>query len=139
MPRQDDGFTLIESLVAMGLVVTIALGSAQLFTVAIARNLSAREQLAMSLLASTKVNDLAAAAADGTIAMSPSDALERLTDGCTDTAVDNGRTYVRRWRISPVPGFGDDVVAIVVRVTPLSVTGETAEVRVATIREWWRP
>ena len=139
MPRQCDGFTLIESLVAMGLVVTIALGSAQLFTVAIARNLSAREQLAMSLLASTKVNDLAAAAADGAIAISPSDSLERLTDGCSDTAVDNGRTYVRRWRISRAPGFGDDVVAIVVRVTPSSGTGETTEVRMATIREWWRP
>ena len=50
MPRRYDGFTLIESLVAMGLVVTVALGSAQLFSVAIARNLHAREQLVMSLV-----------------------------------------------------------------------------------------
>ena len=130
------GFTLIESLIATGLVVTIALGSAQLFTVAIARNLSAREQLAMSLLASTKVNDLAAAASDGTIAISPADCIERVTDGCADTAVDNGRTYVRRWRVSLVAGFADDVVAIAVRVTPANGAGD---IRVGTIREWRRP
>jgi type II secretory pathway pseudopilin PulG len=136
MPRQSDGFTLVESLVAIGLVVSIALGSAQLFTVAIARNLSAREQLAMSLLASTKVHDLAAAAANGTIALSPPDSLDRTADGCNDTLLDNGRAYVRRWRISRVAGFGDDVVAIAVRVMPAAGRGD---VRVAAIREWWRP
>jgi hypothetical protein len=136
MPRQSAGFTLVESLVAIGLVVSIALGSAQLFTIAIARNLSAREQLAMSLLASTKVNDLAAGAADGTIALSPSDSLDRAAVGCSDTLLDNGRAYVRRWRISRVSGFEDDVVAIVVRVMPAAGPGD---VRVAAIREWRRP
>ena len=137
MPRQSDGFTLIESLVAMGLLVTVALGSAQLFSIAIARNMYAREQLVMSLLATAKVNDLAAAAADGTIALSPPDSLERTTDGCADTPVDaGGRPYVRRWRISRVAGFGNDAVAIAVRVTPEAGAGE---VRIATIREGWRP
>lgn len=137
MPRQDDGFTLIESLVAMGLVVTVALGSAQLFSIAIARNLHAREQLVMSLLAEGKLNDLASAAALGTIALSPPDSLERTADGCVDTPVDGGgRRYVRRWRVSYVTGFGDAAVAIGVRVMPEAGRGE---VRVATIREWWRP
>lgn len=136
MLRQSAGFTLIESLVAVGLVTAIALGSAQLFTVAIARNLAAREQLAMSLLASTKVNDLAAAAAAGSIAISPSDSLDCRAADHADTAVDNGRSYVRCWRISRVPGFADDVVSIAVRVTPAAGGGE---VRLAAIREWWRP
>jgi prepilin-type N-terminal cleavage/methylation domain-containing protein len=136
MSHNDRGFTLIESLVALGLVVAIALGSAQLFTIAIARTLFAREQLAMSLLASTKVDDLAAAAADGTIALSPSDALERTTTEWADTQVQAGRAYVRRWRVSPVEGFGDDVVAIAVRVVPEPGNGD---VRVVTIRERWRP
>jgi prepilin-type N-terminal cleavage/methylation domain-containing protein len=136
MPRHSDGFTLIESLVAMAIVVAIALGSAQLFTVAIARNMAAREQLAMSLLASTKVNDLAEAAAAGTIAISPPDSLECSAADHADTAVDSGRRYVRCWRISRVPGFADDVVAIAVRVTPAAGGGE---VGVATIREWRRP
>lgn len=120
----------------MALVVAIALGSAQLFSIALARNVAAREQLAMSLLASTKVDDLAAAAAAGTIAISPSDSLDRVTEGCADTAADNGRTYLRRWRLSRVSGLADDVVAIAVRVTPVSGVGD---VRVATIREWRRP
>jgi prepilin-type N-terminal cleavage/methylation domain-containing protein len=137
MPRRQDGFTLIEALVAMGLVVSIALGSAQLFIVAIARNASAREQLAMALLASTKVNDLAAAAADGTIGLSPSDSLALPTDGWTDTAVQAGRAYVRRWCVLPVSGFGDDeVVAIAVRVMPAAGMGEA---QVVTIRERRRP
>jgi prepilin-type N-terminal cleavage/methylation domain-containing protein len=136
MLRPQSGFTLIESIVAMGLVVAIALGTAQLFTAAIARNLSAREQLAMALLASTKVNDLAAAAADGTIGLSPSDGLERTTGGCADTQMDAGRAYVRRWRVSAVPGFGDEVVAIAVRVLPEAGAGE---VRLVTIRERSHP
>ena len=136
MLRQCDGFTLFESLIAMGLVVTIAIGSAQLFAIAIARNLSSREQLALSLLASAKVNDLAAAAAAGTIDISPSDSIERLSECCADTTVDNGRLYVRRWRLARVPGFGDEVVSIAVRVTPASGGGDA---RIATIREWRKP
>lgn len=136
MPRQHDGFTLIESLVAMGLVVSIALGSAQLFTLAIARNLAAREQLAMTLLASTKVNDLAAAAAGGTIELSPADSLERTAAGWFGTATQAGRAYVLRWRVAAVAGFDGDVVAIAVRVVPEAGRGE---VRLTTIREWSRP
>jgi prepilin-type N-terminal cleavage/methylation domain-containing protein len=127
MLRHNDGFTLIESIVAMGLVVSIAAGSAQLFGLALARNLAARQQLAMSLLASTKVNDLAAAAADGTIALPSSG---------EDTAIDGGRTYRQRWTVSRVDGFGDDAAAIAVTVTPVAGAGE---VRVATIREWTHP
>ena len=132
MPRHSAGFTLIESLVAMGLIVIIALGSAQLFTIAIARNLAARDQLAMALLASTKVHDLGAAAADGAIALSPSDSLERPTSGWSDTQMAAGRSYARRWRVSTVPGFVDDVVSIAVCVTPAAGPGE---LRVVTIRE----
>lgn len=136
MPRRCDGFTLIESLVAMGLVVGIALGSAQLFTIAVARNLAAREQMAMSLLAATRVDDLAASAADGSIALSPADSLERSADGFAATAVDNGRSYILRWNVARMAGFGDDAVAIAVRVTPVDGPGD---VRIATIREWRHP
>jgi type II secretory pathway pseudopilin PulG len=132
MPRNQSGFTLIEALITTGLLVVIALGSAQLFTLAIARNLAAREELTMSLLASTKVDDLAAAAADGTVALSPADSLERSTAGCSDSPVQGGRAYVRRWRISAVDGYDDDVVAIAVRVMPSAGRGE---VSLVTIRE----
>jgi Tfp pilus assembly protein PilV len=136
MPPGKSGFTLVEAIVAMGLVVSIAIGSAQLFTIAIARNLAAREQLAMSLLASTKVADLASAAADGTLALSPSDSLDRTTDGCADVQVQAGRAFLRRWRVSAVQGFGDEVIAIAVRVSPAAGSGE---VRVVTIRERGAP
>jgi len=136
MPHNDRGFTLLEALIATGLLIVIALGSAQLFSIAIARNLSAREQLVMSLLASTKVDDLADAAAEGPIELSPSDSLERAAAGWTDVSVHSGRPYVRRWRVSQVPGYADELVAIAVRVTPEAGSGD---VRVATIRERVHP
>ena len=43
-----------------------------------------------------------------------------------------GRAYVRRWRISAVDGYDDDVVAIAVRVMPSAGRGE---VSLVTIRE----
>ena len=133
MRRQQGGFTLIESLVATGLLVTIALGSAQLLTMSIARNLAARDQLSMSLLASTKVDDLAAQAADGSIAISPGDTLDRDVDGWCDTPVEGGRHFVRRWQVTRVEGFvDDDVVGIAVRVRPAAGSGDT---RLVTIRE----
>jgi Tfp pilus assembly protein PilV len=133
MRRQQCGFTLIESLVATGLLVTIALGSAQILTMAIARTRAARDQLSMSLLASTKVDDLAARAADGSIEFSPADTLDRDVDGWRDTATEGGRTFIRRWQVSRVEGFTDGtVVGIVVRVRPESGPGDT---RIVTIRE----
>jgi hypothetical protein len=68
--------------------------------------------------------------------LSPPDSLDRSADGWSDTAVQSGREYVRRWRISLIPGFVDDVVAIAVRVTPEAGPGN---LDVVTVRERWRP
>ena len=133
MRRRQGGFTLIESLVATGLLVTIALGSAQILTMSVTRTRAARDQLSMSLLASTMVDELAAQAADGSIEMSPPDTLERDVDGWCDRTLEGGRTFVRRWQVRRVEGFTDEsAVGIVVRVLPESGPGDT---RIVTIRE----
>ena len=133
MRRQPDGFTLIESLVVTGLLVSIALGSAQILTMAIARTRAARDQLSMSLVASTMVDDLAARAADGSIEMSPADTLDRDVAGWCDRSTEGGRTFVRRWQVRRVEGFADETaVGIVVRVLPEAGPGE---MRIVTIRE----
>ena len=55
---RSSGFTLIEVTIATSLLVVIALGSAQLFVLAIRHNVAARQQLVMTLAAARKVDDL---------------------------------------------------------------------------------
>lgn len=129
--RRDAGFSLIEALIASGLVVAISLGIAQLFTYAIAQNLAARDQLLMGVAAAAKIDELSAAIVAGSAGVTPSDALDRPLAGCTDTIVESGRAYVRRWRIDEVPGYGGSAYAITLRVMPAA--GGT-DLRLTTMR-----
>jgi prepilin-type N-terminal cleavage/methylation domain-containing protein len=129
--KGSPGFTLIEVTVATSLLVVIALGSAQLFGLALHHNMVARQQLVMSLAAARKIDELSAAAAAGPMTASPPDALERGAEGFADVAVDGGVICVRRWLVSEPPGYGGRAFAIVVRVR---VAG-AGDVQMATIVE----
>jgi prepilin-type N-terminal cleavage/methylation domain-containing protein len=129
--KPSSGFTLIEVVIATGLLVVIALGSAQLFVLALRHNVVARQQLVMTLAAARKVEELAVAAAAGTLAPSPPDALERGVPGFADVAVEAGVTCVRRWLVAPVSGYGSRALGIAVRV---SVAG-VGDVQIVTIGE----
>jgi Tfp pilus assembly protein PilV len=122
------GFSLVEALVATGLTMTVALGCAQLFSIAIAQNLAARDQTLMGLAAAAKIDDLSVAAS---IAVTPADTLERDVPGFYDIVDQSGRTYVRRWRVAILPGFGADACTIAVRVAPMAGGWE---LRLATVR-----
>jgi Tfp pilus assembly protein PilV len=116
--RTSAGFTLIEALVAAGLLVTAALGTAQLFALATTQNAFARQQLIMSGLASAKIDALAGSmsgAAEG-----------------AETIVESGRAYGCRWRVVEVPGYGAEAFAITVVVSPAAGAG--GEVRFTSIR-----
>jgi type II secretory pathway pseudopilin PulG len=132
MSSSDRGFTLIEAIVACAVLVAICAGTTQLFALAIGHNLIARQQLVMGVLASAKLDELAAALGGGPIVLSPADALERNTAGYVEEVVEAGRTYLRRWRIADVPGFGGEACAISVRVMPAAGAG--GDVRFTTIR-----
>ena len=56
--RRDDGFTLVEVLVALLIVMVMALGTAHLFAVAIRATHAARNQTATTVLASQKLEQL---------------------------------------------------------------------------------
>jgi prepilin-type N-terminal cleavage/methylation domain-containing protein len=129
--RSASGFTLIEVTIAIGLLVVIALGSAQLFVLALRHNVVARQQLVMTLAAARKAEELSAAAAAGTLAPSPPDALDRDASGFADVTIDAGVVCVRRWLVAPVPGYGGRAMAITVRV---SVAG-VGDVQIVTIGE----
>lgn len=110
------GFTLIEVTIATSLLVVIALGSAQLFVLAIRQTVAARQQLVLTLVASRKVDELIAAASAGPLAPSPPGALDRGAEGFADVVEASGVVCVRRWQISTV-GDRAGAVAIIVRVS----------------------
>ena len=56
----DAGFSLVEVLFALVLLMVAALGSAQLFAVAVARNANARHQTSTTVLAAQKMEQLRA-------------------------------------------------------------------------------
>lgn len=111
------GFTLLEVTIATSLLVVVALGSAQLFALAIRHNVSARQQLSLSLAAARKAEELCAGAAAGPLALSPPDALDREAAGFADATVEGGVSCVRRWQVSTVPGFEGRAIAVVVRAS----------------------
>lgn len=52
------GFSLVEVLIAIGLLTTVTLGVAQLFAVAVSSNLTARAQTSTAILAAQKLEQL---------------------------------------------------------------------------------
>ena len=130
MQSRPHGFTLIEVTIATGLLVTIALGTAQLFALAIDHTLSSRHQLLMTAAAEAKIDELSAAAARGVVGLAPPGTLDGDVDGFVDRPADGAGVYVRRWRVVPVTGYETEALAIVVRVVP---PARTADVHVAAI------
>lgn len=127
------GFTLLEVTIATSLLVVIALGTAQLFAIAIAQNRFARDQLTMGLLAAARVDDLSSAAADPARRPSPGGALDRNVGGFSEIVASGGARYVCRWIVAAVPGH-PDLLSIAVRVVREErASAASAGVDVATI------
>jgi type II secretory pathway pseudopilin PulG len=117
MASRERGFTIVEATIAAGLLTVIAVGSAQLFALAIRQNVRAREHLFMTSAASRKVDELIAASSAGTLVASPSDTLDRSIDGFFDTTIEGGAPFVRRWLIAFPIEYAGGAAAIVVRVS----------------------
>jgi prepilin-type N-terminal cleavage/methylation domain-containing protein len=127
------GFTLIEVSIATGLLVVIALGTAQMFALAIHQNMAAKDQLLMTIAAARKIDQLtASAAAGGLTASSPADALDRAYDGFSDDVTEAGAVYVRRWSITFRSDYGGRLAAIAVRVRR---PAGGSDVQIATLTE----
>jgi prepilin-type N-terminal cleavage/methylation domain-containing protein len=132
--RTHAGFTLVEVLVATALLVTIAAGSAQLFAIAIRHNVAARQQLAMSLAASRKIDEIAESVARNRVPAAPMGALDRAVGGFSDVTIECGATLERRWLIAPVTSYSATAVVIVTRIVAVG-SRAAPDLEVATIRE----
>ena len=113
MWTNDDGFTLVEAVVGVAFVSVIVAGIAGLVTVSTGLIRDARDDTVMSLLAIQKIEQLRATIAAGLVVpMSPSAALEADIAGFSDSS----ESYVRRWRVSPVPSGSSSARLLQVRV-----------------------
>src|SRR3954469_18388729 len=139
MPEsRTGGFPLVEVIVATGILVTVAAGTAQLFAIALRREIAARQQLGMSLAASAKIDEVSASVAAGGTPVQSTGAVDRAVPGFADTIVSAGASFQRRWMIAPLPVYSGTAVVIVVRVIPVAVNA-SPDVEIATIREAARP
>ena len=129
------GFSLVEVVVAMAIMITATIAVAQLSIVAVRANRVARSTTVATVLAVQKMEQLQSAGWTE-LTTSPSDALVHNTNGYCDFLDRNGRTlaagtsppvgavFVRRWAIDPL-ATGDALV-IQVSVIPLSDIGHAA-------------
>lgn len=97
--RSDRGFSLVEVLVANVILAVGVLSVAQLFTVAIASNITAARRTEAAILASQKLEELRAMPWGS-----------EQGSGNTDAP----GIYARRWSIAPLPG--DPVRSVVLQV-----------------------
>lgn len=136
------GFTLVETLIATGMLVTAIAGLAQLFALSVRFTRDSSQYGAALVAAQDKLESLRSlrftyddngnAVTDPRLAPSPSTSLSENSDAYADWLDDNARVvgedgaaYVRRWRITEI--LSDDPAAIALDVCVFDVSGINRE------------
>ena len=138
----DEGFTLAEICVAMGILVLAATGVAQLFGVATASMLAARVQSSTTVLASQKVEAFDALKwSDPGLSATPAASLDSNISGAVEylnaqgvlvgagTAPPASARFIRRWSIAPLPEDASNALIVKVLVTTVEVDRRTRSPR----------
>ena len=116
-PTATGGFSLVEVLVATGLLVTAIASLAQLFVVATRANLDAADMTWGTMLAAQKLEELRAAPFPARLVDQSVEYLDSRGDRLDAPASAGGRAYTRRWWIEPLPFASDTTIAITVDVS----------------------
>jgi type II secretory pathway pseudopilin PulG len=114
LSARDDGFSLLEALVATSIMTVGVAALAQLAGWSLYANVQARRMSIAPVLAQQKVEELVAEAAAGGLAPSPAGTLASDITGYCDFVDRTGRplgagpappesAYARRWSIEPLP------------------------------------
>jgi prepilin-type N-terminal cleavage/methylation domain-containing protein len=120
------GFSLIEVLVAIGILMTGAASLAQLFAVSSRTNFVANATSTTLLLAQEKMESLLA---EADLPPSPSDALRQNRPGFFER-LDHG--FICRWSIDPLPS--SPLNAVVVQVVVFRGADRGVQTRLVAIR-----
>jgi type II secretory pathway pseudopilin PulG len=153
--RPEPGFSLVETIVATALLATAVVTLAQLFGVAVRRNVASRQTTHATILAAQKIEELRALTwgdlttdtaapvetPDGGtgLSVSPDGVLQGNTAGWVDYVdqfgrkLGGGRTplrnavYIRRWAVQPLPADPDNTLIIQVLVTQRGTSGTVSD------------
>jgi hypothetical protein len=162
--RIDDehGMSLVEVIIAAGILAVSLASLAQLFPIAIHDNIAARDATYETILAEQKIEELRALTwgfdphgapiGDPRLSSSPTNALAVDTPGFVDYLDQFGRLvgggvaaspegiYTRRWAIDPLPADPEHTLVVQVLVTrtgspaPDGAIPRTGRVRLVTVR-----
>jgi Tfp pilus assembly protein PilV len=129
MVNRDEGFTLLEVLIATGLMATSVISLAHLFVLATQAHLGSRAMTFGTLLASQKIEQLRSAAFSGGPAQGEDavDGYGQLLEGGAVVPA-----FRRTWTVTPLPSHPSQ--AVVVTVVVSSATDANRAVRLTTIR-----
>jgi len=153
-----DGFTLLETVVATGVLVTALAGIAQLFALSVRSTRAAGSQGAALVAAQDKIERLRSLAfgyspfgqpmTDPGLTSAAAQSLDQDTAGLVDfvnaegAVVDvadaaHGAAFTRRWRVTPIDQFVPEALVVevcVFRWPADGLTPVTAEACLATVR-----
>ena len=110
-----DGFSLVEVLIAIGILITAAAAIPHLFTAATRANVEAGAVTWATTLAAQKLEELQARSSLETVAGESIDYLNR--QGQLDSSGASPRAYTRRWWIEPLPAAPDRTLVVSVAVS----------------------
>lgn len=154
-PASPRGFTLFETLVATGILVTALAGIAQLFILSTHLTRQSNTSGAALVAAQDKLEVLAGlsfeydaggvAITDPSLEISPASSLDEDTDAFVDWLDPSGEpgdfsddaVFVRRWRVSAISHDEPDAIAIevcVFRMPADDVNARAADVCLSTVR-----
>jgi prepilin-type N-terminal cleavage/methylation domain-containing protein len=126
--RSARGFTLLEVLVALAIVIGVVVASAQLVSIAVRANILAGTTTTIVVLAQQKLEEILSET-EGVAIPSPAGALAGNVDGCFDYVDRRGHVlgagatpppgsdYLRRWSIDPLADSGAGTLVVQVLVT----------------------
>lgn len=132
--RGQAGFTLMEAVIATGILITGLAAISNLMLVSVGSNSAGNRASTAAFLASERMEEMRAATYDSLLD-SPLDSLE--TDQANyfrETVVPGVGTFHTRWRIETVPRYGASLKYLTVRTEPVGAMATMSRAEFTTYR-----
>jgi|JI10StandDraft_1071094.scaffolds.fasta_scaffold06613_12 Tfp pilus assembly protein PilV len=132
--RSQAGFTLMEAVIATGILITGLAAVSNLMLVSVGTNSAGNRASTASFLASQRMEEMRAASFE-TLADSPLDSLDtNQANFFRETNVDGVGTFRTRWRVQTVVQFGASLKYLSVRTEPIGAMATMSRAEFTTYR-----